>query len=119
MRKSVGAEDTFAQDVHGYEPALKGVGPLVQKVWRYCDANGISGKAITLKVKYSDFKQVTRSKTVNRGFETEAEIAEIVAHLLQPVFPANRGVRLLGVTLSSLFARTANCARGDQMELTL
>lgn len=64
MRKSVGAEDTFSEDLHAYEPAREGLQPLIEKVWGYCEANGIGAKTVTLKVKYADFNQITRRKTV-------------------------------------------------------
>ena len=70
----VGAEDTFAQDIHSYDPALEGVQPLIAKVWRYCEANAIRAKTVTLKVKYADFTQITRAKTGERPFLSAGEI---------------------------------------------
>ncbi|WP_083347503.1 DNA polymerase IV [Rhizobium sp. LCM 4573] len=102
VRKSVGAEDTFAEDVHAYEPAREGIQPLIEKVWGYCEANGIGAKTVTLKVKYSDFQQITRSKTVPASLSSISDLEEIVGFLLQPIFPLRKGIRLLGVTLSSL-----------------
>ncbi len=102
VRKSVGAEDTFAQDIHSYDPALEGMQPLIAKVWRYCEANAIRAKTVTLKLKYSDFTQITRAKTIEQPFESMGEIERTIALLLKPMFPPPRGVRLLGVTLSSL-----------------
>ncbi|KRB57043.1 DNA polymerase IV [Rhizobium sp. Root708] len=102
VRKSVGAEDTFAQDIHSYEPALERVRPLIAKVWRYCEANAIRAKTVTLKVKYADFTQITRARTGDRSFLSAFEIEEAIGSLLEPVFPPPKGVRLLGVTLSSL-----------------
>jgi DNA polymerase-4 len=63
-----------------------------------------SGKTVTLKVKWDDFTQMTRSKTVVTPVASAAEIAEIVDLLVSPIFPVQRGIRLLGVTLSSLDA---------------
>lgn len=102
VRKSVGAEDTFPEDVHAYEPAREGIQPLIEKVWGYCEANGIGAKTVTLKVKYSDFQQITRSKTVPVSLSSISELEEIVGFLLRPIFPVRKGIRLLGVTLSSL-----------------
>jgi DNA polymerase-4 len=104
IRKSVGAEDTFREDIHDLETARAGLQPLIEKVWRYCEANSIRGKTVTLKVKWDDFTQITRSKTVVAPVASAAEIAEIVGLLLSPIFPLPRGIRLLGVTLSSLDA---------------
>jgi DNA polymerase-4 len=102
VRKSVGAEDTFAEDIHAIEPAREGPQPLIEKFWGYCDANGISAKTVTLKVKYSDFNRITRSKTVASALTGIGVLEDLVEFLLVPVFPVAKGIRLLGVTLSSL-----------------
>jgi DNA polymerase-4 len=102
IRKSIGAEDTFREDIHDLETARAGLQPLIEKVWRYCEANSIRGKTVTLKVKWDDFTQITRSKTVAVPVASAVEIAEIVDLLVSPVFPVAKGIRLLGVTLSSL-----------------
>nr|WP_280637079.1 DNA polymerase IV [Rhizobium sp. 16-449-1b] len=117
VRKSVGAEDTFAQDIHAYDPALEGIRPLIAKVWRYCEANAIRAKTVTLKVKYSDFSQITRAKTGEHPMASAGELEEIVCLLLKPVFPASKGVRLLGVTLSSL--EKDNMPPTQQLQLML
>lgn len=106
VRKSVGAEDTFAEDIHAFGPALEGMKPLIAKVWRYCEANGIIGKTVTLKVKYADFTQITRARSVPHGFGSPEAIEETISGLLEAVFPARKGIRLLGVTLSSLERQT-------------
>jgi DNA polymerase-4 len=102
VRKSVGAEDTFSQDIQTFEPAREGLQPLIDKVWGYCEANDIGAKTVTLKVKYADFTQITRSKTVPVPLSTISHIEEVVDLLLAPIFPPRQGVRLLGVSLSSL-----------------
>ncbi|OWO92262.1 DNA polymerase IV [Rhizobium esperanzae] len=107
VRKSVGAEDTFSQDLHAYEPAREALQPLIEKVWGYCEANGIGAKTVTLKVKYADFNQITRSKTVPIPLAAIADLEEIVGLLLAPIFPPRKGIRLLGVSLSSLERRAA------------
>lgn len=62
VRKSVGAEDTFSEDIHSFEPAREGLQPLLEKVWGYCEANEIGAKTVTLKVKYADFSQITAAR---------------------------------------------------------
>ena len=57
---------------------------------------------MTLKAKYADFRQVTRSRTVEAPVASRAAIEAIVSELLGPLFPVGQGIRLLGVTLSSL-----------------
>ncbi|MBB4276388.1 hypothetical protein GGE12_004185 [Rhizobium mongolense] len=93
---------TFAERVHAYEPARDGIQPLIDKVWSYCEANGIGAKTVTLKVKYSDFQQIIRSKTMPAPLSSISELEKIVSFLLQPISPVRKGILLLGVTLSSL-----------------
>ena len=57
---------------------------------------------MTLKAKYADFRQVTRSRTAEVPVASRAMLEELVSALLEPLFPVSKGVRLLGVTLSSL-----------------
>lgn len=64
-RKSVGAEDTFAVDIFGLEAARRELAPLIEKVWRYCQDRAIRGRIVTLKVKFSDFQQITPSRTAH------------------------------------------------------
>lgn len=104
IRKSIGAEDTFSADIHDFDTARAELQPLADKVWRYCEASGIRSRTVTLKVKWDDFTQITRSKTVAAPVASAIEIAEIAILLLSPIFPAPKGIRLLGVTLSSLDA---------------
>lgn len=102
IRKSIGAEDTFIEDIHDLDLALSQLTPLAEKVWRSCEAQGISGKTVTVKIKYSDFTQATRSRTSPSPVTGAAEIAQAASTLLSTVHPFRRSVRLLGVTLSSL-----------------
>jgi DNA polymerase-4 len=102
VRKSIGAEDTFAEDIHNIEPARAFLQPLIDKVWSYSVANGIRAKTVILKVKFADFNQITRSKTIGVPVADVRELVRLVDVLLGPVFPADKGIRLLGVTLSSL-----------------
>ncbi|APG93962.1 DNA polymerase IV (plasmid) [Sinorhizobium americanum] len=102
IRKSVGAEDTFAEDIADLDLATAELKPLAEKVWRYCEAQGISGKTVTVKIKYSDFTQATRSRTSALPISGVPEIMEAATALLASVYPFRRLVRLLGVTLSSL-----------------
>ncbi|MBB2677278.1 UNVERIFIED_ORG: DNA polymerase-4 [Rhizobium esperanzae] len=107
VRKSVGAEDTFSQDLHAYEPARQGLQPLIEKVWAYCEANAIGAKTVTLKIKYADFNQITRSKTVPTLLRGITELEEIISLMLAPIFPPRKSIRLLGITLSSLERRAS------------
>ncbi len=73
-------------------------------MWTYCEESTIRGRTVTLKAKYADFQQITRSRTGEVPFMTQGAIEAIVYPLLESLFPVNKGIRLLGVTLSSLGA---------------
>jgi len=117
IRKSVGAEDTFVQDIDDLDLATSELKPLVDKVWSYCDSKGISGKTVTVKIKYSDFTQATRSRTGALPFSNGRDILEVASSLLATVYPFKRSVRLLGVTLSSLAHERDEIIGEDQPEL--
>ena len=102
VRKSVGAETTFGADLFTLDEARTALEPLIDKVWSYCEGSAIRGRTVTLKAKYADFRQVTRSRTVEVPVASRAVLEELVSALLEPLFPVRKGIRLLGVTLSSL-----------------
>ena len=115
VRKSVGAENTFFADLFTVEEARAALMPIIEKVWGYCEDTTIRGRTVTLKVKYADFRQITRSRTGQAPFASQAAVEEIVFELLEPLFPVGKGIRLLGVTLSSLGDETA----GNERQLRL
>lgn len=122
IRKSIGAENTFSEDLFNSGEAEIELQPIIAKVWRYCEKSGIRGRTITLKVKFADFRIITRSRTLAQPVASEAEIAAVAESLMQPLFPVVKGIRLLGVTLSSLGEdgdATPADAAPPQLSLTL
>jgi DNA polymerase IV len=102
MRKSAGAENTFPADLFTYEAARDALREIVDKVWGYCEGSGIRGRTVTLKVKFANFQLITRSRTSQMPIRTLAEFEQLGNALLGPLFPVTKGIRLLGVALSSL-----------------
>src|SRR5437016_12320937 len=117
IRKSIGAENTFAADLFTYEAARDALREIIGKVWQYCERSGIRGRTATLKVKFANFRQITRSHTGQTQIKTRSELEELGNALLEPLFPVTKGVRLLGLSLSSLAAEEAE--RESQISLTL
>ena len=72
------------------------------KVWRHCEGSGIRDRTLTLKVKFANFQQITRSRTGQTQIGTRGELELLGNALLEPLFPVAKGVRLIGVSLSSL-----------------
>jgi DNA polymerase IV len=117
IRKSLGAENTFPDDLFAFEAARDALRSIIEKVWRHCAGAGVRGRTVTLKVKYADFRQITRSHTSAAFIATRAELEQLALALLGPIFPAQRGIRLLGVTLSSLGEGRSNSE--DQLSLSV
>jgi DNA polymerase-4 len=117
VRKSIGAETTFLDDLFAFEKARDELQPLIEKVWRHCETAGTRGRTVVLKVKYADFRQITRSRTEQAAVSTYAELEQASHSLLQPIFPTAKGIRLLGVSLTSLGEH--EIARDQQLALSL
>jgi DNA polymerase-4 len=114
VRKSIGTEHTFIADLFTVDQARAALKPIVEKVWRHCEQAAIRGRTVTLKAKYADFQQHTRSRTNHAPFAAQAEVEAIVHTLLDSLFPLSKGIRLLGVTLSTLGEHT-----GSEQQLRL
>ena len=102
IRKSVGSESTFETDLSDYDDLLAELQPLINDVWGYCESKQIRGRTVTLKVKFADFRQITRSRTLLTPVGSRDTLAQVIGELLQSVIPATQGIRLLGASLSSL-----------------
>jgi hypothetical protein len=108
---------SFAQDLHAFEPMREALEPIIAKVWRQCQATGIQGRTVTLKVKFADFQQITRSKSFGEAIDSLADLERLSLGLLEPLLPPRKGVRLLGISLSSLTQAQATGRR--QLSLVL
>jgi DNA polymerase IV len=104
VRKSIGAENTFSQDLTSLDDMRAELAPLVEKVWHHCNSTGTRGRTVTLKVKFADFRVITRSRSRLVPISDRSTLASISDELLAAQFPMRKGVRLLGVSLSSLCA---------------
>ncbi len=102
VRKSVGAENTFPADLLTLDAARAALHEIVDKVWQHCEGSGSRGRTLTLKVKFANFRQITRSRTGETQIQSRDELEELGNALLATIFPAMRGIRLLGLSLSSL-----------------
>jgi DNA polymerase IV len=100
IRKSIGAENTFSSDLAEFEAMISELEPLIDKVWRHCEDKGARGRTVTLKVKFADFELITRSRTLPDSVESRRDLESVTVDLLRMVFPLEKAVRLLGVTVS-------------------
>lgn len=100
-RKSVGAERTFLADVNSVEDLIPHIEFIAQTVSDRCKKNKKSGRTITLKIKYGDFNQITRSNTLDKATNDSSLLLESARQLLQLVPNIENGIRLLGLTMSN------------------
>jgi DNA polymerase-4 len=98
--KSIGHEETYPEDIRDLVVAKKGILQLSTKVARRLRGHGLSGRTISLKVKYEDFVQVTRSVTLPKATNDGRKIFQTCCSLLEKTDVGKRPVRLLGISLS-------------------
>lgn len=117
-RKSIGAEDTFFEDLRDEAALSAELDRISQTVWRRIGdkGGGIQGRTVTLKVKYQDFRIVTRCRSLGRPVSGREEFLDIGRDLLRTLMPAQKGIRLLGLTLSNLGGGSARATEhsGEQ-----
>ncbi len=101
-RKSLGTERTFLDDYQTEEEMTEAISNICSELKRRMEKAGICGKTLTLKIKYSDFTILSRSRTTLDYYIEESDIYETALELLKrPTLPA-KPVRLLGLQLSNL-----------------
>ena len=101
IRKSVGAEQTFTENLTSEIYMLKELDSIASEVAMRLAQQKVAGKTLTLKIKYSDFSIQTRSKTLKDYISTKEEIMLYISELLYQDRLSD-SVRLLGISVSHL-----------------
>ncbi len=117
IRKSVGAENTFATDLTEFGPMAAELQPLIDKVWRHCESTGNRGRTVTLKIKFADFEIISRSRSLSNPVGSRPELERVAIALLETLIPTPKAVRLLGLSISALQTQAGSDA--PQMILAL
>ena len=104
IRKSISSENTFAIDLTDETEMLSVLQKISDGLFKSLERLNTNGKTITLKIKYHDFEQRTRSKTINHFVQSKEELFEIVEELFWLPEKPYKPVRLFGVGLSNLNA---------------
>jgi DNA polymerase IV len=99
--KSVGAEDTFPYDLTTLEEMNPELDKIASLVFNRLQIHGLKGRTITLKVKYADFKQITRNQSLPYPVGDFQTIVTVAKQLLAATPLENIKIRLLGITLSN------------------
>lgn len=100
-RKSLGAESTFDEDYTDKEVLLEKLNEVAQKVANHISKSKLKPLTLTVKIKYADFSQITRSKTVNEPITDLKAIDDLSKELIMEALKIDDAVRLLGITLSN------------------
>ncbi len=118
VRKSLGKETTFNEDVHDTHVLMEHIKDLAEKVFQRLEDKGLLAKTVTLKVKYSDFQQVTRAMSSELMISELSRMQSMLAELLLRTQAAEKAVRLVGVTASGLVNK-ADADTKKQLEINL
>lgn len=105
--KSIGAEDTFPENLTRVEDMNGELEKLAVVVNRRVLEHGLKGRTVTLKIKYSDFRIITRSKSFPEPLHDPSTITGIAKELLLLTELEGAKIRLLGITLSNFGERTS------------
>jgi DNA polymerase-4 len=102
VRKSLGGELTYFDDKRSEAELRDALDEIIDIVWDRIERYQARGRTLVLKARYSDFRTLTRSRTVGHILSDRVEFASLGHALLDQILPAEMGIRLLGLTLSGL-----------------
>jgi DNA polymerase-4 len=106
-RKSSGSETTFDRDLTEAGEIEAGVLRMAEDVWHWCETRQAFGRTVTVKVKYGDFQQITRSRSQPAAVSTRSALHQAALELIRSVLPSEKGIRLVGVTVSNFVEAVA------------
>ncbi|MGR9116175.1 MAG: DNA polymerase IV [Gammaproteobacteria bacterium] len=102
VSKSVGVEITFQQDINTREAVVSQLLELLKQALTKTASKKLQAHTLTIKIKYHDFVQITRSRTLPEAISTTENALPLLDDLLKNTQAGERKIRLLGVSLSSL-----------------
>ena len=117
IRKSIGKETTLAEDIDDREQMLEILEHIAVRLENILIRHEAKGRTITLKVKFFDFKSITRRVTVSEPAETAAVIMKYIKPLLAKTDAGEKKVRLLGISISNFYTRKTGAAKNGQLLL--
>jgi len=100
IRKSIGAENTFDTDLEASTKMTLELYHIARRTWERIEAKEFYGRTITLKIKYTDFEIITRSKTLPAPVKDFRLFWDISKEMLKQIDTSLKKVRLMGLTIS-------------------
>ncbi|MEO1170113.1 MAG: DNA polymerase IV [Pseudomonadota bacterium] len=122
IRKSLGAERTYGEDLHERDAMIAKLEEIADVVWQRAQKGESYGRTVTLKLRYSDFETPTRARSLDHRVASRDELLAIGTDLLDTLTPDPRGVRLLGLTMSGFGEKDEEARESgtlDQLDLQL
>lgn len=102
LRKSIGTETTFHHDLHYINHIQPVLEQLSQKIWTLCQEHHLTGRTVTLKIRYTNFQTLTRAHSVRDPINSPERLGHTALYLLKTLLPFAHPIRLLGMTISGL-----------------
>ena len=118
IRKSLGSERTFFEDLSSGPALREALDNIIDIVWPQIAERELKGRTVTLKMKYTDFQLCTRARSLPQPVADKAEFARVARALLDEQLPLPLPIRLMGLTLSSLEGKRHERPR-DEAQLSL
>jgi DNA polymerase-4 len=119
IRKSVGGERTFNEDISSGHALRDTLENIIDIVWGSIERSQSRGRTVTLKMKYTDFQIMTRARSLPRAVADRAEFAQLARELLDEALPLPLPIRLMGLTLSNLESDETQERPRDEAQLSL
>ena len=119
VRKSVGGERTFSEDIGSGATLRETLENIIAIVWERIEASQARGRTVTLKLKFSDFRTMTRAASVPHWVSGREEFAALARGLLAAELPLPQPIRLMGLTLWNLEGAEESKAPRDEAQLSL
>ena len=101
-RKSVSVEDTFFDDLITQEALVTEIDRIAHSLWTRIEKSGAYGRTVVLKIKFADFRIITRSRSLSAPVRSAELLAETGRALLIAQLPLRMGARLLGLGVHNL-----------------
>lgn len=119
IRKSVGGERTFAEDISSGAALRNTLEDIIDIVWDSIERAEARGRTVTLKMKYTDFQNTSRSRSVAQAVSDKDTFSAIARSLLDEALPLPLPIRLMGLTLSNLEKEGDEQPPSDEAQLSL
>lgn len=119
VRKSVGGERTFSEDIGSGAALRETLENIIAIVWERIEASGARGRTVTLKLKFTDFQIMTRATSLPGYVSGREQFAQAARALLETELPLRGPIRLMGLTLSGLEGAEDDKPARDEAQLRL